>query len=134
MSNSTDPDVVIGNAVKGVLHALRAAKKEGVGMKRFVYTSSSTAATLPKPGENFSVTTESWNDEAIEMAWKAETREKDAFIVYAASKAESEKAVWKWARENEHEFVINTGEGLNTLSHSQQDWLSFSLTTFCSPP
>ncbi|KAK2614900.1 hypothetical protein N8I77_001690 [Diaporthe amygdali] len=108
MSNSTDPDVVIGNAVKGVLHALRAAKKEGVGMKRFVYTSSSTAATLPKPGENFSVTTESWNNEAIEMAWKAETREKDAFIVYAASKAESEKAVWKWARENEHEFVINT--------------------------
>lgn len=51
MSNSNDPDVVVGNAVKGVLNALRAAKKEGAGMKRFVYTWSSTAATLPKPGK-----------------------------------------------------------------------------------
>lgn len=110
MSNSNDPDVVVGNAVKGVLNALRAAKKEGAGMKRFVYTSSSTAATLPKPGEVFSVTAESWNDEAVEMAWKTDAVEKDAFVVYAASKAESERTVWKWARENEPEFVINTGE------------------------
>ncbi|KAK7698894.1 hypothetical protein SLS64_012104 [Diaporthe eres] len=108
MSNSNDPDVVVGNAVKGVLNALRAAKKEGAGMKRFVYTSSSTAATLPKPGEVFSVTAESWNDEAVEMAWKTDAVEKDAFVVYAASKTESERAVWKWARENEPEFVINT--------------------------
>ncbi|KAL2281298.1 hypothetical protein FJTKL_11720 [Diaporthe vaccinii] len=99
MSNSNDPDVVVGNAVKGVLNALRAAKKEGAGMKRFVYTSSSTAATFPKPGEVFSVTAESWNDEAVE---------KDAFVVYAANKTESERAVWKWARETEPEFVINT--------------------------
>ncbi|KAL1847265.1 hypothetical protein Daus18300_014000 [Diaporthe australafricana] len=108
MSNSSDSDLVIGNAVKGVLHALQAAKKEGKGMKRFVYTSSSTAAILPKPGEAFTVTAESWNDEAVEMAWAEKTGEKDAFVVYAASKTESEKAVWKWAREHEHEFVINT--------------------------
>ncbi|KAI3396616.1 hypothetical protein diail_11869 [Diaporthe ilicicola] len=88
MSNSTDPNLVIGNAVKGVLNALRAAKKEGKGMKRFVYTSPSTAATLPKPGEDFVVTAESWNDEAVEMAWEIEDDEKDAFIVYAASKTE----------------------------------------------
>ncbi|KAG6353785.1 hypothetical protein INS49_005265 [Diaporthe citri] len=108
MSNSTDPDVVIANAVKGVLNALRAAKKEGAGMKRFVYTSSSTAATLPKPEEVFSVTAESWNDEAVEMAWKTDAVEKDAFVVYAASKTESERAVWNWARETEPDFVINT--------------------------
>lgn len=113
MSNSTDPDLVIGNAVKGVLNALRAAKKEGEGMKRFVYTSSSTAATLPKPGEVFSVTAESWNNDAVEIAWKTDAAvEKDAFVVYAASKTESERAAWKWARETEHDFVMNTGEGL----------------------
>lgn len=112
MSNSNDPDLVIGNAVKGVLNALRAAKKEGEGIKRFVYTSSSTAATLPKPGEVFSVTAESWNNDAVEMAWKTDAVvEKDAFVVYAASKTESERAAWKWARETEHDFVINTGEG-----------------------
>lgn len=112
MSNSTDPGLVIGNAVNGVLNALRAAKKEGEGMKRFVYTSSSTAATLPKPGEVFSVTAESWNNDAVEMAWKTDAVvEKDAFVVYAASKTESERAAWKWARETEHDFVINTGEG-----------------------
>lgn len=112
MSNSTDPDLVIGNAVSGVLNALRAAKKEGEGIKRFVYTSSSTAATLPRPGEVFSVTAESWNNDAVEMVWKTDAVvEKDAFVVYAASKTESERAAWKWARETEHDFVINTGEG-----------------------
>lgn len=110
MSNSADPDVVVGNAVKGVLNALRAAKNEGEGMKRFVYTSSSTAATLPRPGEVFDVTVDSWNAEAVEMAWKVDAGEKDAFVVYAASKTESERAVWRWAGETEHEFVINTGE------------------------
>lgn len=108
MSDSTEQDTVIGNAVNGVLNALRAAKKQGSGMKRFVYTSSSTAATLPKPGEVFSITAESWNDEAVEVARKADVIEKDPFIVYAASKTESERAVWKWAAEVEHEFVINT--------------------------
>lgn len=112
MSNSTDPDLVIGNAVNGVLNALRAAKKEGEGIKRFVYTSSSTAATLPRPGEVFSVTAESWNNDAVEMAWKTDAVVvKDAFVVYAASKTESERAAWRWARETEHDFVINTGEG-----------------------
>jgi len=109
MNNSIDQDVVIGNAVKGVLNALRAAKKQDRRMTRFVYTSSSTAATLPKPGEVFSVTTGSWNEEAVEMAWKSDAVKKDAFVVYAASKTESERAVWKWATEFEHEFVINTG-------------------------
>lgn len=123
MSNSTDPDVVIGNAVNGVLNALRAAKKQGAGMKRFVFTSSSTAATLPKPGEVFNVTAESWNDEAVEMEWKEDAFEKSsesvknkAFITYAASKTESERAVWKWAGEVEHEFVINTGENVSSIT------------------
>lgn len=132
MSNSNDPDVVIGNAVKGVLNALRAAKKEGAGMKRFVYTSSSTAATLPKPGEVFSVTAESWNDEAVEMAWRTDNLEKDAFVVYAASKTESERAVWKWARETEPEFVVNTGEGLP--SRARKACCSVSLIIFSSTP
>lgn len=133
MSNSTDPNVVIGNAVKGVLNALRAAKKQGEGMKRFVFTSSSTAATLPKPGEVFSVTADSWNDEAVEMAWKEDCFEKcpessknKAFITYAASKTESERAVWKWAAEVEHGFAINTGEAVHSIT--RRAWCTVWLT------
>lgn len=133
MSNSTDPDLVIGNAVKGVLNAMRAARKEGQGMKRFVYTSSSTAATLPKPGKAFGVTAESWNDEAVEMAWNKYVAEKDAFVVYAASKAESERAVWKWARETEHDFVVNTGEALPSRLARKASF-PVPLTIFCSTP
>lgn len=45
-SFGTDPSKVITNAVSGVKHALEAAAKE-TSIKRFVLTSSSSAALTP---------------------------------------------------------------------------------------
>ena len=38
-------------------------------IKRFVYTSSSTAATIPKPGKKFEIDRNTWDDEAVRDAW-----------------------------------------------------------------
>lgn len=78
-------------------------------IKRFVYTSSSTAATMPKPNVRFTVTDRTWNDEAVEKAWApppyTNAREWD---VYGASKTQAEKECWKFVREKKPGFVLNT--------------------------
>lgn len=75
-------------------------------MKRFVFTSSSTAATMPKPGKKFTVYKDTWNDESVRLAKQDKP---DAFTVYAASKTEGEKHVWNWVEENKPSFVVNAG-------------------------
>lgn len=65
-------------------------------MKGVARVSSSTAiATFPNPGHVFSVTAESWNDEAVDVARKTDTVEENAFLLYAASKTEPERAAWR---------------------------------------
>lgn len=105
MTFSNNYDEVVGDAVKGALSALKSASKEP-GIKRFVLTSSSCAATLPKPGEKFTVHKDSWNDEAVKLA---KEKDPDGFTVYAASKTEAERQVWDWVKENKPSFVVNAG-------------------------
>jgi hypothetical protein len=78
-------------------------------IKRFVNTSSSTAATLPKPHLNHDIRVDekSYNDEAVEKAKTEEGVQKGLFI-YAAMKSETEKAMWKWVEENKPSFVFNS--------------------------
>lgn len=73
-------------------------------MKRFVYTSSSFAATLPKPGERFTISTNTFNNEAVERAWKPNA---SGETVYAASKVEAERAIMKWVDENKSSLIVN---------------------------
>jgi nucleoside-diphosphate-sugar epimerase len=47
---SPNPNFVIPKVIKGTLNALKAASKQE-SIKRFVLTSSSTAALIPKPNE-----------------------------------------------------------------------------------
>lgn len=75
-------------------------------MRRFVYTSSSYAATLPKPGEEFTIAADAYNDEAAEQAWKPGA---DRHVVYAASKTAADRAVFQWAEEHKPSFVVNAG-------------------------
>lgn len=76
-------------------------------MKRFAYVSSSTAiTTFPNPGHVFSVTAESWNDEAADVAWKTDAVEENAFVLYAASKAGPERAAWRWAETTDCVFCM----------------------------
>lgn len=116
MSFSGDPNAVIPQAIAFALNALKSAYKEA-SVKRFVLTSSSSAAVLSvadstAPGVD--VTEDTWNETAIKAAWADPpyTQERGA-VVYAASKTESEQAVWKYHKENRNrrpDLVVNTGE------------------------
>lgn len=106
-----DPKVVVDGVVAGTLNFLRAAAREP-SVKRFVLTSSSSAALTPIPGKKVTATTESWNDEAVDVAWnkKGESIGPNPyeFIVYAASKTAGEKEFWKFIKEEKPSFVANT--------------------------
>ena len=108
LSFDKDPNNVVPQTVAGTMTALKAAAKEE-SVKRFVYTSSSVAATLPKPNTKFHIDSKTWNDEGVKNAWAPPPYEEErAWAVYAASKTESEKAIWKFVKEEKPKFVVNT--------------------------
>ena len=102
-----DPNEVIPATVAGATGLLEAASSEP-SVKRFVYTSSSTAATIPKPGKKFRIDKDTWNTESVKEAWAPPPYEESrAFPVYAASKTQAEEAVWKFVKEHNPKFVVN---------------------------
>lgn len=108
LSLSPNPHEVVPKAIAMTLNALRAAAKEP-SVKRFVLTSSSSSAIIPKPDTPGTITVDTWNDEAIEAAYRPPPYEQERFYpVYAASKALSEKEAWKFVREEKPGFVLNT--------------------------
>lgn len=96
-------------SVNGGLNALRSCAKSP-SVKRVVFTSSSLAATFPKPNIEFSIDENSYNEEAVEEVKKDAA--KQGLYIYSAMKTEAEKAMWKWMRENKPGFVFNTIVGL----------------------
>lgn len=104
-----DAEAAIAIGVKGGLNALAACAKTP-SIKRFVFTSSSLAATFPKPNVEFSIDTNSYNEEAVDIV-KNEPSKKGLFI-YAAMKTQTEKAIWKWMEDNKPDFVLNAIAGL----------------------
>jgi nucleoside-diphosphate-sugar epimerase len=103
-----DPNQVITPMVKGVRNLLETASKEK-SVKRFVFTSSNRAALNPIPGKKASVHANLWNDSAIESAWRPPPYEADRiWDVYAALKAQVEQEVWRFAKEENPKFVVNT--------------------------
>ncbi|KIY03615.1 uncharacterized protein Z520_00306 [Fonsecaea multimorphosa CBS 102226] len=106
---SYDPNEGIPIVVNGTVNALKAAAGEP-SVKRFVLTSSSTAAISPKPNVEFSADETTWNEEAVKAAWapppyEGEQRKLD---VYSASKTQGEQAAWKFMKEEKPGFVLNT--------------------------
>ncbi|KAJ5216968.1 hypothetical protein N7468_009976 [Penicillium chermesinum] len=102
---------VIPVTIAGALNALKAAYSEP-SVKRFVLTSSSTAAVglLDEPGTI--VTEDKYNEKAIKKAWDGPPYEPShSIIVYEASKAQSEQEVWKYHKEHQAkrpDLVVNT--------------------------
>ncbi|KAF4456172.1 hypothetical protein F53441_1656 [Fusarium austroafricanum] len=112
MSLDPDPNKVIPGAISFTVAALKAAYAEP-SVKRFVFTSSSAAAVVSIPGRpGVTVTEKDWAEGAVKKAWADPPYNLDrAGAVYAASKVQSEQAVWKY--HNEHrsekpELVVNT--------------------------
>ncbi|KAK0740077.1 hypothetical protein B0T18DRAFT_470585 [Schizothecium vesticola] len=128
---SPDPNEVIPQTVKGATGILEAALNEP-SVREFVYTSSVVAATLVVPGNTTHVDENTYNETAIELAWsKAAPEAVRGAIVYSASKAEAEKAVWEFVRQRKPHFTVNAvgpshilGEQLHR-SHLQSNgaWL-----------
>lgn len=102
-----DPNKVIPGTIKGTVNALAAAAKEP-SVKRFVLTSSSSSALIPKPNDRVTVTADTWNDEIVTFATRGPPYEPErAYPVYAASKVLAEKEAWRFVRENKPGFVLN---------------------------
>lgn len=95
-------------AVGGVQNMLESAAKEP-SVKRFVLTSSSAAATLPKPNVKFHLDQNSWNDEGVAFA-KTPPHEgpEKGFATYAAGKTIGEQSAWKFVKERKPGFTLNT--------------------------
>ena len=125
-----DPDAskVITPAVYGITSLLDAASKEPL-VKQFVYTSSLAACIAVVPGDNTHVGQDTWNEMVEKLAWAPPPYEPiRPFVVYAASKVASEKALWKWAEDNKPHFTVNTiipvnifGEYLNQ-KHAETEY------------
>ncbi|KAL8659704.1 MAG: hypothetical protein Q9202_006984 [Teloschistes flavicans] len=124
VSFSPDPNAVVPPVLAGVLNAASAASKEP-SLKRFVYTSSSVAITVPKPNvPDFHVTNTGWNDHAIQEAWAPPpyTPER-AYMVYCASKTQAERELWKFVREQKPAWVLNCvlpDYNMGTILHEKQ--------------
>lgn len=103
-----DPNQVIPVVLAGVKNALLAAA-HSPGVKRFVYTSSSAAATAPIVNRAFHVDDGTWNDADVEAAWAPPPYAADRKLaVYAASKTLAERECWRFVRREEKPaFVLN---------------------------
>ncbi|VUC28817.1 unnamed protein product [Clonostachys rosea] len=112
MTFDSDPKNVIPQVTAGVLNALKAAYAEP-SVKRFVFTSSSSAVITSHPDVPPTVVTEdSRNEWAEKVAWSDPPHAPDhGGRVYEASKSQAEQELWKFHRENRSkrpDLVVNT--------------------------
>jgi nucleoside-diphosphate-sugar epimerase len=113
----SDLDLALDIGKRAGINALTACAKTP-SVKRFVNTSSSVAVSLPKIGldHEFPVDESTYNDEAMDLAKEVETGNR-IFLVYAAMKSETEKAMWAWMKENNPSFVMNSIVSIPTPFH-----------------
>ncbi|KAF5024146.1 hypothetical protein F66182_3780 [Fusarium sp. NRRL 66182] len=106
--HTPDPNVAFPAALEAAMTVCRSAAKEP-SVKRFVLASGLWSVTWPKPGENSTITMDMWNDEAIKQAWAPPPYDLSRMLeVHMACRAEAEKAVWKFARDEELPWVLNS--------------------------
>jgi nucleoside-diphosphate-sugar epimerase len=108
-SLSPDPTQVIPSTVAMTTALLTAVKKAGT-CKRFVFTSSSSEVAMPKPDTKYEMDKHIWNDQTAEKlrAMQPPCQPEGFADVYAASKIEAERAVWRFVKKERPDFVVNT--------------------------
>jgi nucleoside-diphosphate-sugar epimerase len=121
MSFDPNPYNVIPSVVAGAVNVLNAALAEP-SVKRFIYTSSSTAAVLSSQSSpGVVVTQDTWNEASVQEAWaEPPYGPQRSSAVYAASKTAAEKEIWRCYREfpfRRRDFVLNTGVSVLPFSH-----------------
>lgn len=113
---SLDPSAparVMRSAREATVNLLKAAAKVP-SVRRIVYTSSSTAATLPKLNVPFHIDGKMWNRGSLDMVQRVIDNPKlqassnlGGFEIYAASKTAAELAAWEFVRTQSPQFVLN---------------------------
>ncbi len=105
---SPNPKEVVPPAVKGATSILQSALEEPK-IRRFVFTSSSTATSFPTPGKKFKIDKNSWNTEVDDFVdFPPPYKPENAYKVYSASKTKAELAVWDFMKTYKPSFVINS--------------------------
>jgi nucleoside-diphosphate-sugar epimerase len=109
MTFGADPNKIIPPMIMATLNLARAAAQHPT-VKRFVFTSSCAAAASPTPGVWRWIGKDSWNDDAVTQAWAPPPYAPErGFSVYAASKTQCERELWRWYHDEMPAFVLNTG-------------------------
>jgi nucleoside-diphosphate-sugar epimerase len=123
---STDPEEVVGPSVRGTLNLFKSATTEPK-VKSLVFTSSSTACLLPVPNTKIKITKDTFNDIAVEAAYRPNA---SPFDVYAASKTASERALWDAVKNTSPPFQVsavlpdaNFGSLLKQNDSSTGSWI-----------
>lgn len=115
MTFDVDPEKVTPIVVAGSVNAIKAAYAEPT-VKRFIYTSSMTAAAgMLYDSGDFDET--SWNEKAIER-YESPPKEGESvtdigMIVYEASKTIAEREMWNYHKEHRGtrpDLVVNSGK------------------------
>jgi len=106
--NSSDPKEVIPPTIKSLTSILESCLKQP-SVKHFVLTSYPWAAVRAKVNVEIQIDQDTWNEDDIKAAWNPELASSPGFnwVVYAASKVEAEKALWKFRDEKKPSFAIN---------------------------
>ncbi|KAE8319169.1 hypothetical protein BDV41DRAFT_521331 [Aspergillus transmontanensis] len=108
VSLTPDPEI-ISKSVATTLSVLEAAAKHDT-VTQFVLTSSASAASFPQPDQpGIIIDSNTWNDSAVRSARDPSVPvAQKSYLVYAASKTESEREAWKWVKQNKPGFDFNT--------------------------
>ncbi|KJK74883.1 hypothetical protein H634G_09927 [Metarhizium anisopliae BRIP 53293] len=105
-------DDVVPPTVKGSLNILDAALTNP-GIRTVVFTSSSGAASGPRPGVGFHVGSDTWNEAAMDLIKNTPPQKQGemgfdwGYMVYVASKIEAERAVWDFVEQRKPSFTVN---------------------------
>ncbi|PKX97729.1 NAD(P)-binding protein [Aspergillus novofumigatus IBT 16806] len=92
---------------------LLAVSQATSSVRSFVFTSTSGAASGPRPGVRFHIGRDTWNEVAVERVRMTPVEERRrmgfewGYQVYVASKIEAEKALWRFVETHKPSFSVN---------------------------
>lgn len=104
----SDPDPVVEEEMKWHVSLLEAARRSGT-VKSFCFTSSAWAAWTPDGQKKATLTQDSWNDEAVNLARDKSIPTKEKGMAgFMALKTLIEKGMWDWVRRENPPFAFTT--------------------------
>ncbi|KAH8432832.1 uncharacterized protein LDX57_010461 [Aspergillus melleus] len=107
LSFGSDPSALTW--VKQATESMLKLAEDKKTVKRFVLTSSNSAAHFPTPNVPVRIDQNTWNETSYKAAWDESTPpEKKGYHVYAAAKTEAERSAWEWVKQNRPGFVFNS--------------------------